>query len=1151
MTRPRISTPMSGYSANVINNAHPIHRSANHRCLSNISSHQKTGKLLQEEHEDDMAGELHSIESGDSYNLLYLPHTIRDLNENCEPDTLLNGTPNISAKSKKKTSKQPSKKKLSADKKQAEADQFRQKLSNLNLEEAIKSYTEMCFHLNIVPKALSILRYNHENKQLSREVYDAVLKESAEGKNWGLVKHILSLMRERDIPMNLHSFAHCFECLGRLADSSSNSEFYESISKLLVKKLSTSGYEAQSIFDHCKMTDDNLKFTVMGVKLALPEFTAIKHPSLLTYSSNLLQDLNDFSVEHEVKSPAKGIVTMEQLFAAADEQLSAELNGTVEIQSISHQGSLEDTLKLKNLENEWEKNIEEALERDLAVSKTQFMSNDGNSNRSMHIYPYLCALSNKDYVSILMEEVQMLSRTSDHYSPSINTLSRSLGQKVMQKFHIKKKQKNGVFAKVKSVYHQYCEWYLNPTQQGRYFNPRQHWQRLLEENSDGPTIQSEDTQWPVSVLHSVGNFLYCIILNDLKIEAAKSVKHSSIVPAFYVVFRTKGLKTRKEIKPHPSLIKYYLDSNHRKLSFDTSTLPMLSPPMPWNTYQNGGYLLSLAPLVRLPFFASQQKTRLQDTPYRELYPSLDALNFLGTIPWKINERTLDLIIHIYNSKGSKEFGVPQPPPDCSPLKSSDSTLSPVQKSLLIKERHAQRRLRAEMFSLWMDTLYRLSLANHFRNRIFWLPHNMDFRGRVYPCSPHLTHLSSDMIRSILLFAQGKPLGKGGLDWLKIHLINLTGLKKREPVSKRLEFANEVMPEILDSANNPLDGKRWWLSSDEPWQTLAACIEVSKAIKYEDPSTYICHLPIHQDGSCNGLQHYAALGRDQAGAESVNLAPADRPQDVYSNVAELVEKERVKDAAEGNLIAQILEGKVSRKVVKQTVMTTVYGVTRFGARLQIAKQLKENIDIPAEHVAAASLYLVGKTFLSLQEMFASAKEIQDWFTECARLISTVGGDNVEWITPLGLPVVQPYSKNPSMDQPHGHPITMKHRNAFPPNFIHSLDSSHMMLTALYSQRSGITFASVHDCFWTHPSTVDTMNKICRNQFVALHSQPILEDLSRFLIGRHGFNKSEIENEDEQKSKTKNTKHRLNKVLTAVPKRGNFDLRQVLESVYFFS
>lgn len=40
-----------------------------------------------------------------------------------------------------------------------------------------------------------------------------------------------------------------------------------------------------------------------------------------------------------------------------------------------------------------------------------------------------------------------------------------------------------------------------------------------------------------------------------------------------------------------------------------------------------------------------------------------------------------------------------------------------------------------------------------------------------------------------------------------------------------------------------------------------------------------------------------------------------------------------------MIAKCLDGFVRRKVIKQTVMTTVYGVTRFGARLQIAKQLK--------------------------------------------------------------------------------------------------------------------------------------------------------------------------------------------------------------------
>jgi DNA-directed RNA polymerase len=85
----------------------------------------------------------------------------------------------------------------------------------------------------------------------------------------------------------------------------------------------------------------------------------------------------------------------------------------------------------------------------------------------------------------------------------------------------------------------------------------------------------------------------------------------------------------------------------------------------------------------------------------------------------------------------------------------------------------------------------------------------------------------------------------------------------------------------------IQGRMWWAESDEPWQTLACCIEIARAVKSGDPENYICHFPVHQDGSCNGLQHYAALGRDKAGAESVNLKPAACPQDVYSCVAALV------------------------------------------------------------------------------------------------------------------------------------------------------------------------------------------------------------------------------------------------------------------------
>lgn len=227
-----------------------------------------------------------------------------------------------------------------------------------------------------------------------------------------------------------------------------------------------------------------------------------------------------------------------------------------------------------------------------------------------------------------------------------------------------------------------------------------------------------------------------------------------------------------------------------------------------------------------------------------------------------------------------------------------------------------------------------------------------------------------------------------------------------------------------------------------------------------------------------------------------------PQDVYSTIANRVEELRKKDAKNGVQVAIDLEGMIKRKIVKQTVMTTVYGVTSYGARLQIKKQLK-NIDFPSESLGHASAYLTKKTFECLSVMFKSAREIQDWLTESARYISgKTRLQHVEWKSPLGLPVIQPYVRDLKMTSNatvrtinNGKSVNrVKEKNAFSPNFIHSLDSCHMMLTSLNCEKAGVTFVSVHDCFWTHPNTVPIMNRICREQFILLHSQPILEDLA---------------------------------------------------------
>lgn len=58
-------------------------------------------------------------------------------------------------------------------------------------------------------------------------------------------------------------------------------------------------------------------------------------------------------------------------------------------------------------------------------------------------------------------------------------------------------------------------------------------------------------------------------------------------------------------------------------------------------------------------------------------------------------------------------------------------------------------------------------------------------------------------------------------------------------------------------------------------------------KLSHTALLILVLYVFQDGSCNGLQHYAALGRDEKGGQMVNLTPSLQRQDVYQGVAQAV------------------------------------------------------------------------------------------------------------------------------------------------------------------------------------------------------------------------------------------------------------------------
>ena len=101
------------------------------------------------------------------------------------------------------------------------------------------------------------------------------------------------------------------------------------------------------------------------------------------------------------------------------------------------------------------------------------------------------------------------------------------------------------------------------------------------------------------------------------------------------------------------------------------------------------------------------------------------------------------------------------------------------------------------------------------------------------------------------------------------------------------------------------------------------MELKAALDSPDPTQFMSSLPVHQDGTCNGLQHYAALGGDVQGARQVNLAASDKPSDVYSHVGRMVEEAIEKHAEKGHKHAMMLKGKITRKVVKQTVSLRLF------------------------------------------------------------------------------------------------------------------------------------------------------------------------------------------------------------------------------------
>lgn len=578
-------------------------------------------------------------------------------------------------------------------------------------------------------------------------------------------------------------------------------------------------------------------------------------------------------------------------------------------------------------------------------------------------------------------------------------------------------------------------------------------------------------------------------------------------------------------------------------------LPMVVRPRAWRTPFWGGYLTKRPGLRLVKQWSDPYHDELKWVDMPEVYR---AVNNVQNTPWRINRAVLDVMRQVWDGGGSlgglpprEDLPLPARPPEAD-------TDEAVLKQWKADAADTYTR-NAQLLSKRLAISQRLWIAQKFaEEEAIYFPHELDFRGRIYPVpvgGPHPQ--GEDSAKGLLEFAEGHPLGPNGAGWLAIHVANLFGVDK-VPFEERVDWVMANSEAICDSAANPLDGSRFWTTADSPYCALAACIEWAGYCR--EGEAFVSRVPVALDGSNSGLQHFSAMLRDPVGARAVNLMPSERPQDIYKEVAASAQA-----TVNASPLAEAVPwkgDKVTRKIAKQPCMTYCYSATRFGMQGMVLKALRD-IDsdlaqqgkpphLGGEDNYQAAMYQSHVLWEAISEVVSAASKAMEWLREAAKVAAEVGLP-VWWTTPQGLPVLQRY-RVVSGKRVHLHyqgrelKITLAidgediapraQANGIAPNFVHSFDAAHLMSTVNACADQGITaMAVIHDSFGCHAAFAGDLSRILRETFVEQYTPNRLEMFRDELAAQ--------------------LPPELAAKLPPLPEIGTFDLNQVLDSHYVFA
>jgi len=222
------------------------------------------------------------------------------------------------------------------------------------------------------------------------------------------------------------------------------------------------------------------------------------------------------------------------------------------------------------------------------------------------------------------------------------------------------------------------------------------------------------------------------------------------------------------------------------------------------------------------------------------------------------------------------------------------------------------------------------------------------------------------------------------------------------------------------------------------------------------------------------------------------------------------------------------------------MCDPYGLTFYG--IQKYLKIEGHLDwVSHEKKGGAITELARAIKASMDRCLREPNKGKDYLKSIIKVANDLN-KHIEYTTPSGFKVVHHYNQintRRSVSKLFGNKeltffvstdIVNKRgaTQAIAPNFIHSLDASHMFLSITRMLSVGIfSLSMIHDSYGCHCNYVRTMRDILREEFVEIHS----------------VNQLEVFKKDVQQQ--------LGVMLPDAPIQGELDVSTVLRSDYFFA